>query len=239
MEATLVPPRSAISYLWPHNWHTSSDALHASPCRGICQFMNDGQQQQLLQTHSNKQTHTHTHTLGTISLFCVLLAELFVCRFSIFSLSFFIILLPFAKWRQMSELLKSAMVNKNSKQRMKVGRGRTAATVRLTQSETEFLQRPTKHITLKVTAERAMFKQFLDYPFYSLKFMRTRLTTRIFQLSLLMSICFVCSSEAKAKVLHTFVRASIINLLSSLAKCLFSFNFAIKFTPTHTQNSPR
>lgn len=49
-----------------------------------------------------------------------------------------------------------------------------------------------------------------------------------------MYICFVCSSEANAKVLHTFVRASIINLLSSLAKYLFSFNFAITHTHTDT-----
>lgn len=134
----------------------------------------------------------------------------------------------------MSELLKSAMVNKNSKQGLRAGRRRTAATVRLTQSETEFLQRPTKHITLKVTAQGAMFKQFPDYPLYSLIFMRTLLSTLFFRLSLLMSICFVCSSEANAKVLHTFVRASIINLLSSSAKCLFSFSFAIKFAHTRT-----
>lgn len=64
--------------------------------------------------------------------------------------------------------------------------------------------------------------------------MRILLSIRFFRLFLLMYICFVCSSEANAKVLHTFVRASIINLLSSLAKYLFSFNFAITHTHTDT-----
>lgn len=137
-----MPARPATAYVSP--WATSSNG-------SFC-----------------KHTHTYTHTLRTISLFCALLSELFVCRFYIFSLSFFIILLPFAKWRQMSELLKAVMVNKNSKQWQRAGRGGTAATVRLTQSETEFLQRPTKHITLKVTAssvEGRGSNMFLAIPF--------------------------------------------------------------------------
>lgn len=163
MEATFVPPRSAISYLWPHNWHTSSTTrcLPALP-----RHMSVHERRPA--TAASANTHTHTHTLRTISLFCALLSELFVCRFYIFSLSFFIILLPFAKWRQMSELLKAVMVNKNSKQWQRAGRGGTAATVRLTQSETEFLQRPTKHITLKVTASSVGGRgsnRFLAIPF--------------------------------------------------------------------------
>lgn len=68
----------------------------------------------------------------------------------------------------MSELLKAVMVNKNSKQWQRAGRGGTAATVRLTQSETEFMQRPTKHITLKVTASSVVGRgsnRFLAIPF--------------------------------------------------------------------------
>lgn len=165
MEATFVPPRSAISYLWPHNWHTSSTTrcLPALPSPAYVSPWAASSNGSFC-----KHTHTHSHTLGTISLFCALLAEFFVCRFSIFSLSFFIILLPFAKWRQMSELLKAVMVNKNIRQGQRAGRGGTAAVVRLTQSETEFLQRPTKHITLKVTAlrvERRGSNRFPAIPF--------------------------------------------------------------------------
>lgn len=226
MEATFVPPRSAISYLWPHNWHTSSTT------RCLPALLRH------ISVHERRPAtaNTHTYTFRTISLFCALLVELFVCRFSIFSLSFFIILLPFAKWRQMSELLKAVMVNKNIKQGQRRDYSYGAA---YSVGNWVFAKANKAHHIKgdSVEGRGARFKQVPGHPFHSLIFMRIFLSIRFFRLSLLMSICFECSSVANAKVLHTFVRASIINLLSSLAKYLFSFNFAI--TLTHTWNLRR
>lgn len=161
MEATFVPPRSAISYLWPHNWHTSSTTrcLPALP-----RHMSVHERRPATAASAN----THTLTPSELFLYFVRCFLSFLSVIFLYFLSFFIILLPFAKWRQMSELLKAVMVNKNSKQWKRAGRGGTAATVRLTQSETEFLQRPTKHITLKVTAssvEGRGSNRFLAIPF--------------------------------------------------------------------------